>query len=217
MIDVFVIADRPLMRSGLRHSCAGFFDVVGEAAAVGDGVRRVRLLRPQVTIVDLPRPVVEPEADDQGNDERGVDADLLDLVAQDTAIILLLNSLSVAPALATNGAISVVSCRADGAEIRRAVRHAAAGRVHGSVSEDPVRRGVEQWTVPRLTVKESEVLPLVTLGLTNREIAERLSVSQTTVKFHIANLIHKYGANRRTELAYLAAWHGAPELKASPG
>jgi DNA-binding NarL/FixJ family response regulator len=59
-----------------------------------------------------------------------------------------------------------------------------------------------------LTHREREVLHLVSEGLTNKAIAQRLSVSDHTVKFHVASILAKLGAGSRTEAVHLAARHG---------
>lgn len=58
--------------------------------------------------------------------------------------------------------------------------------------------------VPPLTAREGQVLGLLAQGRTNAEIGSGLSLSETTVKFHVRSLLRKFQANRRTHLAYLA-------------
>lgn len=59
-----------------------------------------------------------------------------------------------------------------------------------------------------LTAREREVLELVALGLTNKAVALRLGVSDHTVKFHVASILAKLGAESRTEAVHLAARRG---------
>jgi DNA-binding NarL/FixJ family response regulator len=59
-----------------------------------------------------------------------------------------------------------------------------------------------------LTAREHEVLTLVAIGLTNKAIAQRLTISDHTVKFHVAAILAKLGAESRTEAVHLAARHG---------
>lgn len=63
-----------------------------------------------------------------------------------------------------------------------------------------------------LTSRELEVLELIASGLTNRQIAERLGISQHTVKFHIATIYGKLGASRRTEAVRRAVYRGLVTL-----
>lgn len=59
-----------------------------------------------------------------------------------------------------------------------------------------------------LTAREREVLTLVAIGLTNKAIAQRLTISDHTVKFHVAAILAKLGAESRTEAVHLAARRG---------
>ena len=59
-----------------------------------------------------------------------------------------------------------------------------------------------------LTAREREVLTLVAIGLTNQAIAQRLAISDHTVKFHVAAILAKLGAESRTEAVHLAARRG---------
>jgi DNA-binding NarL/FixJ family response regulator len=63
-----------------------------------------------------------------------------------------------------------------------------------------------------LTPREREVLELLTLGLSNRQIAERLRISEHTAKFHVASVSGKLGASSRTEAVSLGVRHGLTTL-----
>src|SRR5207245_11037036 len=67
----------------------------------------------------------------------------------------------------------------------------------------------------RLTPREREILSLVAIGYTNREIAERFSLSGDTVKHHLSNIFDKVGASNRVELTLFAVHHGLPNCAAS--
>jgi two-component system, NarL family, response regulator LiaR len=56
----------------------------------------------------------------------------------------------------------------------------------------------------KLTEREKEILALIVEGLSNKQIAERLFLSNSTVQFHVSNVLSKLGASKRTEAAYLA-------------
>ena len=59
-----------------------------------------------------------------------------------------------------------------------------------------------------MTPREREILALLARGLSNAAIGRRLYISATTVKFHVANLMHKLGATRRAEAVYAASKMG---------
>jgi DNA-binding NarL/FixJ family response regulator len=62
--------------------------------------------------------------------------------------------------------------------------------------------------VEPLTPREQEVLQLLASGLSNKEIAQRLAISEHTAKFHVAKLLQKLGAESRSEAVFLAARMG---------
>ena len=68
-----------------------------------------------------------------------------------------------------------------------------------------IRPSTERPAVPKLTARETEVLEFVTAGLSNREIADRLFISQVTVKAHMRHILAKLGARSRTEAAVIRA------------
>ena len=59
-----------------------------------------------------------------------------------------------------------------------------------------------------LTPRELEVLPLLAQGLLNKEIADRLDITERTVKFHVSSILGKLGAGNRTEAVSIAAQRG---------
>ncbi len=69
--------------------------------------------------------------------------------------------------------------------------------------------------VPRnpLTQREQELLALMGLGLSNQQIAERLSIAMPTVKFHVTHILRKLGADNRTEAVLMALRHGLVQLR----
>ena len=77
----------------------------------------------------------------------------------------------------------------------------------GSDREDAVNRFDEP-----LTPRELDVLNLIALGLPNKAIADRLGISDQTVKFHVAAIISKLGASNRTEVVRLAVRRGLIDL-----
>lgn len=60
-------------------------------------------------------------------------------------------------------------------------------------------RAVTRRVDPRISAKEAQILPLLELGLTNKEIAQKLGVEQATIKNHVHNILRKLGVHRRTE------------------
>ena len=92
-------------------------------------------------------------------------------------------------------------------ELADAIRLAAAGR--STLAPEAAQVLLHAATHPRnvgldLTDRERQVLPLLVKGLNNGEIARKMMISQSTVRFHVSNILSKLGAHSRTEAAALA-------------
>jgi two-component system, NarL family, response regulator DevR len=68
--------------------------------------------------------------------------------------------------------------------------------------------GPRKFAATQLTERENQVLRLLATGLSNREIARRLTISEATVKFHVRNLRDKLEVRRRTEIVHTATRQG---------
>jgi DNA-binding NarL/FixJ family response regulator len=100
-------------------------------------------------------------------------------------------------------------------QLRAALEAAAAGLVVVHPSElsgvlpAPAELSAPLRELPEpLTRREREVLQMISAGLGNKEIAGRLSISEHTVKFHVASILGKLGASSRTEAVSIGIRHG---------
>jgi DNA-binding NarL/FixJ family response regulator len=113
------------------------------------------------------------------------------------------------------GVHGYLSKGAETADISRAVRQLLrggsvfdAGSATGTVSAAP-RDGQRPGLISALlTERENQVLRLMAVGMSNREIGLRLVISEATVKFHVRNLRDKLAVRRRTEIVYTATRQG---------
>jgi DNA-binding NarL/FixJ family response regulator len=208
-IRVLVVDDHPVVRQGLRSFLASRdgIEVVGEAADGEAAVAEARRLRPDVVLLDLVMP-----------GGGGVDAIARIREEGDGPAVLVLTSFAgddqVLPAVRA-GASGYLLKDVDGAELEAAIRTVAqggalldphvAGTVMGEVAR-PGRRGA--LDVETLTPREREVLSLLAQGLTNRELASRLFVSEKTVKTHVSSILAKLHLADRTQAALFAVRHG---------
>ena len=102
------------------------------------------------------------------------------------------------------------------ADLLKAIRAAAAGEnvldpsVTGKVMERLARLAAREHEREMDTIsdREKEVLALVAQGLTNKEIADRLVISENTARNHVSRILDKLGLSRRSEAAVFAAQHG---------
>jgi DNA-binding NarL/FixJ family response regulator len=191
-IKVLIVDDHPVVRDGLRGIFAGEvgFEVVGEAVNGQDALSRARALAPDVVLMDLRMPEMDGVTAIRALTEKGVGAKVLVLTTFDT-------DSDVLPAIEA-GATGYLLKDAPRQELLRAVRAAAQGEsvLSPSIASrvmDQVRQPVKETVSQR----EMEILQLVAAGSTNREVAERLFISEATVKTHLLHVYAKLGVNDR--------------------
>jgi DNA-binding NarL/FixJ family response regulator len=181
------------------------FEVVGEAADGSEAVRLAEALRPDVILLDLEMPGTDGVAALERLRDAGSEVRAVVFTAYDTDERIL--------GALRAGARGYLLKGASRAEIFDAVRTVYAG---GSLLQPGVTarvlehlgRGDERAQANQLTPRELEVLGLISEGLQNSEIAERLFVTERTVKFHVSSILAKLGADNRTEAVAIAARRG---------
>ncbi|MFH9660113.1 response regulator [Streptomyces sp. NPDC017248] len=208
-VTVLLVDDEPLVRAGLRAvlEAQPDLEVVGEAADGAAVIPLVRQLRPDVVAMDVRMPLMD-----------GIEATraVLRTVAAPPKILVVTtfeDDEYVYEALRA-GADGFLLKRARPAEIVHAVRLVAEGesllfpatvrRLAARYGDGgrPARAALER---ARLTEREAEVLRLMARGLSNAEIAARLTVGTETVKSHVSAVLAKLGARDRTQ-AVIAAY-----------
>ncbi len=195
MIRVLVVDDHQVVRRGLAALLATDrgIAVVGEAGSGEEAVRVAAAAHPDVVLLDLMMPGMN-----------GVEATPRIKTAAPGAAILMLTSYTdadlIAPALAA-GALGYLLKTASTDEVLAAIRQVAAGR---RVMDPAAETALSQYAGVDLTLREREVLNLVADGLSNAEIAERLTITVRTVKAHISSLLQKLALADRTQLAIYA-------------
>jgi DNA-binding NarL/FixJ family response regulator len=191
-IRVMIADDHPVVRDGLSGilSADPEFEVIGEASNGTDAVRRARALKPDVILMDLRM----PELDGVG----AIRVLVADRVPTRVLVLTTYDSeTDVRPAIEA-GATGYLLKDAPREELLRAVRAAARGE--SVLSPAVASRLIDQVRAPaedRLSEREREVLALIARGATNRDAAERLFISEATVKTHLLHIYSKLGVNDR--------------------
>jgi DNA-binding NarL/FixJ family response regulator len=209
-IRVLLADDQPLIRTGFRMILeeTGDVDVVGEAQDGASAVRLAGELNPDVILMDVRMPGVD-----------GIEA-TRQIVARDPAArVLILTTFDLdeyAFAALRAGASGFVLKDVPLDELARAIRSVASG--DAVVSPRVTRRLLDIYAtrlpssgvtrgpavLDQLTAREQEVLLAVATGLSNTEIAAKLTVSETTVKTHVGSILAKLGLRNRVQAVIFA-------------
>ena len=208
MIRVFIVAASPLARAGLENLLAARgVSVVGRSASLESLFEQIVDVEPDVVLVDA----------SGDNSEAALDALVASDLAIETIVILLCDhsrSGWIAEALRA-GVRAILPSEVSPDQLAAALQAAMAGLVVVHPSEIAVAlpaasaalSPLAELTEP-LTPREREVLQMLASGLVNKEIAAKLSISEHTVKFHVASILGKLGAATRTEAVSLGFRRG---------
>jgi DNA-binding NarL/FixJ family response regulator len=204
-ITVFMLDDHELIRRGLRDllEAEPDIEVVGEAGTAAAALAQIPALRPAVAVLDVRLP---------DGDGVAVCRDILSSVPGTACLILTgyTDDRAMLGAIMA-GASGYVLKHSAGTELVTAVRTVAAGQsTLDPVATQRIMARLRQGTasadpLAALSDQEKRVLELIGEGLTNRQIAQRMVLSEKTVKNYVASLFTKLGLHRRAQAAALAA------------
>jgi DNA-binding NarL/FixJ family response regulator len=183
-IRVLIIAHEAVIREAVRVLCQRSHDLslAGEAPSVDEALDH--LTHPQVILVDVDAQDVERHAIER-----------LGIAYPDAHVVTLVHRDELVRRVLAQGAIAALPKSAPVHRIIRTIRLASQGK---RVSPDDIDRGPD----PALTPREREVLWLLSLGRTNRDIATALEISVRTVATHIGTIYRKLDVSDRVEAAH---------------
>ncbi|MEU8894774.1 response regulator transcription factor [Nocardia sp. NPDC048505] len=211
MTTVFLVDDHEIVRLGLRDLLRGAADlqVIGDAGTYQEALRRIPPLRPDVAVLDVRLP-----------DGNGVEL-CRDLLAATPGLrcVMLTSYVDeqsmIGAVLAGASGFFVKDIRAG--ELVDAIRAVGAGRsllderaVAALMAQLRSQAAAESGPLANLTDRERTVLGMLGEGLTNRQIARRMFLSEKTVKNYVSQLLSKLEVGGRTEAAVLATKLGLP-------
>lgn len=206
MTRVFLVDDHEIVRRGIAQliDAEPGLEVIGEADTVRAAYGRIAATRPDVVVMDVHLP--DGNGIDLCRRIRSDDPDIrcLILTAYDD------DTASVAAVMA--GASGYVLKNVHGRNLLDGIHKIARGqnlisrdvtdRVHTAVT---ARAQAAPNPLVELTLRERQALQLITEGLTNRQIGERLGIAEKTVKNYVSGLLAKLGMERRTQVAAYGA------------
>ena len=211
-IRVLIADDHTIVRKGLRAllTSKGDIEVVGEASDGQTAVEQAAALKPDVILMDLAMPKLD-----------GIEAIRQIVARQPGARILVLTSFAsddkVFPAVRA-GALGYLLKDSDPEELVHAIRqvHRGESSLHPTIARQVLAELAHSGGQPAgpdaLTEREIEVTRLIARGLRNKAIAERLGISETTVRAHVSNIMNKLHLASRNEVMLYALRQGLAPL-----
>jgi NarL family two-component system response regulator LiaR len=204
LIRVLLVDDQPVVRSGLSAFLLVHDDLelVGEAAGGEEAVRLCEQAQPDVVLMDLMMPGMDGAEATRAIRERCPRTQVIALTSFKEEELI--------QGALRAGAIGYLLKNVTADELADAIRAACAGRP--TLAPEAAQALIRATRRPPalgfdLTEREREVLGLLVEGLNNPQIADRLVVSRSTVKFHVSNILSKLAADSRTEAVALALQH----------
>jgi NarL family two-component system response regulator LiaR len=200
-IRVLLVDDHTMVRKGLSLFLRAFDDLemAGEADGGAAAIRLCGEILPDVVLMDMFMPDMDGVTATQAICQQYPQVRVIALTSFKEGE-LVRNALEA-------GAIGYLLKDVSADELARAIRAAHSGRA--TLSPEAAQALVEQANQPPaldldLTEREREVLALMVEGLNNTQIAGRLTVSPSTIKSHVSNILSKFGVSSRTEAVTLA-------------
>lgn len=203
-IRVLIVDDHSVVRSGLVAFLLAYDDLelVGEAGGGEEAVRACKEARPDVVLMDLVMPGMDGATTTRAIRENHPDIQIIALTSFPEEDLV--------QAALKAGAIGYLLKNVSADELAQAIKAAHNGKP--TLAPEAAQALIHATSKPAtpgydVTERELEVLSLMVEGLHNPEIAERLFVSKSTVKFHVSSILNKLGASSRTEAVALALQH----------
>jgi DNA-binding NarL/FixJ family response regulator len=203
-IRILTVDDHALLREGIAALVNAESDMklVAEASNGQEAIEKFRLHRPDVTLMDLQMPALN-----------GIEAIISIRAEFPNARVIVLTTytgdVQVLRALKAGAAAYILKGHVH-RELLGTIRavHAGQKRIPPEVAAELADHAADE----SLTLREIDVLRLISTGNANKEIAARLSIAEDTVKSHITNILAKLGANDRTHAVTIGLKRGIIEL-----
>ena len=211
-IRILLVDDHAVVRQGLRMflSMDPEIEIVGEAGNGIEALQKIEELSPQVVLMDLMMP-------EMGGIEAIGQCRIRFPDVEVIALTSVLEDRSVVQAV-KEGATGYLLKNTEADDLCVAIKAAAQGKIQ--LSPEASKRLMKSFQSPDpvedLSERELEVLKLIALGASNKEIADQLTVAEKTVKTHVSAVLTKLALKSRTQAAIYAWQTGLVQQAASP-
>lgn len=210
-IRVLLVDDHTLFRSGIKSLLQrhGDFDVVGEAGDGLDGIKRVRSLKPDVALIDLHMPGVSGLEALKAIVEEMPEVRVLMLTVSEDAQDLI-DALRIGATgyllknIETDTLIDSIRKAANGESV---VSQQMTAKLIQGVRDQP-RAASAPLERDRFSPRERDIMSSLALGESNKEIARKHDLAESTVKIHVQNIFKKLNMSSRVQVALYAVEHG---------
>jgi len=198
-LKVLIVDDHPMVREGLAGILSRFEITISGVAATGqNALRMFSATRPDVTLLDLRLP-----------DQNGLDV-LKSILKLDPNARVVILTTSQADAniydAISLGASGYLLKGIEGGSLAQQIRRVAGGGK--AIAPEALERLTRYIGAKKVSEREIEVLRLIALGKSNKEISQRLDIAVDTVKMHVKNLLQKLHASDRTQAVVIAIQRG---------
>lgn len=208
-IRVLLVDDHAVVRQGLRMFLGLDPDlqIIGEATNGLEAIELSRQLKPDIILMDLLMPIMDGLTAIQKIKKAQPEVEIIALtsVIEDDRVFNAIHA----------GAMGYLLKDTQASELVQRIKAANRGEVqlHPEAAKRLIREVRSPDSPEKLTDRETEVLKLIARGLSNKDIATRLVVSEKTVKTHVSNLLTKLNLPSRTQAALYALKEGLATLE----
>lgn len=203
-ISIMIADDHSMIREGLKNllELDGDIKVIAEAVDGEDCLQKLNTVKPDVLLLDINMPK-----------KNGLEVLQSLKIAKSKIKVLVLtvhNEIEYLMKAIDIGVSGYILKDSESAELKKAIFAVASGENYIQPSLIPalnskmIEKDKDEGKIDNLTKRELEVLKLLAVGMYNKEVAEKLNISERTVKNHVSNIFKKLGVTDRTQAAVFA-------------